>query len=79
MIVIGHEKHMENALGLSRRIHKRDISVCVVYVYVFMKNITMQIHNTHMYMITYKFVACVPFACSELGLCVLPSYTLHHT
>ena len=61
MIAIGHEKHMENAIGMSRRIQKRDISVCVVYVYVFMKNITMQIHNTHthIYMITYKFVACV--------------------
>jgi hypothetical protein len=28
MIVMGQQKHMENALGISRRIYKRDIPGC---------------------------------------------------
>ena len=75
MIVMGQQKHMENALGISRRTYTKEtfpgVDICVyVYVYAFMKY-----HDTNTH--TTRTCNSVSFACSNLCLCVLPSCTLH--
>ena len=73
MIVMGHQRHMENALGISRRIYKRCISGCVricICICIYEEYHDTNKHTTRTY-------NSVSFACSNLCLCVLPSCTLH--
>ena len=75
MIVMGQQKHIENALGISRRIYKGDISgcggICVcICICIYEISRCKYTHTTRTY-------NSVSFACSNLCLCVLPSCTLH--
>ena len=79
MIVMGQQKHMENSLGISRRIYKRDIPGCghmcvCICICIYEISRYKYTHNTQH---TTRTCNSVSFACSNLCLCVLPSCTLH--
>ena len=53
VIVMGQQKHMENALGISRRIYKRDIPGCghmcvCICICIYEISRYKYTHNTHM-------------------------------